>query len=389
MPKPHVSSAVMTHPVRLAQAQDLADRLRLDGLALDPDPQGPPSALRTALVAWSAVRPGAGHHLVVQDDVDAPAELLEIVGRSAVRFPDEALVFYTNWHARNGAAARLAALAGASWVRAVPDEFTPSLALCLPVASAAAFRAYARDSAERHDDELLSAFFRGRGRMSLLAVPNIVEHIGTTSINDHAAQGIRLAVCPTSAADAAPLLDRGRVLEEPGWIPYMRYGEGFVRLVGQENGADGGRGHHPWRDALPATGLTEEAVRAARLPRHLAAEVARTFGDAFAEELWTHCLLLGHQAARAARSLGPLPDGVPPDALDRLRHSAVATAGPAGLPPERRPEAGPDEARAMTALAWAAVRAGGTLGQAFPAGRATASTDAESSPDGSRPRGSS
>lgn len=361
MTKPQVSSAVMTHPVRLAQAQDLADRLRLDGLALDPAPEGPPSALRTALVAWSAAAPEASHHLVVQDDVDAPAELLEIVTNAAARFPDEALVFYTNWHARNGAAARLAALAGASWVRAVPDEFTPSLAVCLPARSAAAFRAYARDSAERHDDELLSVFFRGRGRMSLLAVPNIVEHIGTTSINDHAAQGIRLAVCPTSAADAAPLLDRGRVLEEPGWIPYMRYGEGYIRLVGQEHGADGGRGHHRWRDALPAAGLTEDTVRAARaahLPEDLAAEVARTFGGAFAEELWTHCLLLGRQAVHASRRLGPLPEGVPADALDRLRHSAVATAGPAGLPPERRPEAGPDEVRAMAALAWTAVRAG-------------------------------
>lgn len=110
MTKPQVSSAVMTHPVRLAQAQDLAERLRLDGLALDPAPEGPPSALRTALVAWSAAAPEASHHLVVQDDVDAPAELLEIVTGAAARFPDEALVFYTNWHARNGAAARLAAL---------------------------------------------------------------------------------------------------------------------------------------------------------------------------------------------------------------------------------------------------------------------------------------
>ncbi|MFF5711650.1 hypothetical protein [Streptomyces sp. NPDC012756] len=361
----HVSSAVMTHPVRLGQAQDLVDRLRLDRLALDPDPDGPPSALRTALVAWSAAAPGAGHHLVVQDDVDAPAELLEIVARAADRFPDEALVFYTNWHARNGAAARLAALAGASWVRAVPDEFTPSLAVCLPTATAAAFRAFARDSEERHDDELFTVFFRGRGRMSLLAVPNVVEHIGTSSINGHAAQGIRLAVCPTPAADAAPLLARGRVLEEPGWVPYMRYGEGCIRLVGQENGPDGGRGHQRWTEALPATGLTEETVRAARdahLPERLAAEVARTFGRPFAEELWTHCLLLGRQAAHAARRLGRAVDDVPADALDRMRHSAVATAGPAGLPPERRPEAGPDEVRAMTALAWSAVRAGERLG---------------------------
>ncbi|MFB7918510.1 hypothetical protein [Streptomyces sp. NPDC056061] len=364
MTRTRVSSAVMTHPVRLVQAQDLAGRLGLDRLAVDPDPQGPPSALRTALVAWSAAGPAASHHLVVQDDVDAPAELLEIVAESASRFPDEALVFYTNWHARNGGAARLAALAGASWVRAVPDEFTPSLAVCLPVATAAAFRSYAQGSAERHDDELFSVFFREHGRMGLLAVPNIVEHIGTSSINGHAAQGIRLAVCPTSAADAGPLLAHGRVLEEPGWIPYMRYGEGFIRLEGQERGADGGRGHHHWREALPATGLTEESIdaaRAAHLPEELAARVADTFGRSFAEELWTHCLLLGRQAAHAARGLGPAPGGVPGAAVGRMRRSAIATAGPAGLPPERRPEAGPDEVRAMAALAQSAVRAGENL----------------------------
>ncbi|WP_179199664.1 hypothetical protein [Streptomyces sp. NRRL B-24572] len=190
--------------------------------------------------------------------------------------------------------------------------------------------------------------------MSLLAVPNTVEHIGAGSINGHAAQGIRLAVCPTSATDAAPLLTRGRVLEEPGWIPYMRYGEGCIRLVGQQHGPDGGRGHHRRREALPATGLTEEAVRAARdahLPEGPAAEVARTFGGPFAEELWIHCLLLGRRAAHAAHRLGPAPDGAPAEVPDRMRHSALATEGPAGLPPERRPEAGPDEARAMTALA--------------------------------------
>lgn len=358
-----VSSAVMTHPVRLEQARELAERLRLDGLALDPEPDGPPSALRTALVAWAAADAGASHHLVVQDDVSAPPELPALVGRAAGRFPDEALVFYTNWHARNGGAARLAALAGATWVRAVPDEFTPSLAVCLPVGTAEEFRRFAEGSAERHDDELFSVFFRARGRMALIAVPNVVEHIGTSSINGHAAQGIRLAVCPTDAADAAPLLERGRVLEEPGWIPYMRYGEGYVRLVGQERGADGGRGHHRWREALPHTGLTEETVRGAvadAMPKELAAGVADRFGRAFAEELWIHCLLLGRQAAEAARRLGGT-GGVPADALARMREAAVATAGPAGLPPERRPEAGPDEVRLMSGFAWTGVSAGERL----------------------------
>ncbi|MGD3108784.1 hypothetical protein [Streptomyces sp. YGL11-2] len=361
-----ISSAVMTHPVRRAQAEGLVARLGLGGLALDPDPDGPPSALRTALVAWAAAAPGASHHLVVQDDVSGPDDLLGLVGHAVGRFPDEALVFYTNWHARNGAASRLAALAGASWVRAVPDEFTPSLSICLRVEVAADFLEFARESTQRHDDELLTGFFRTRGRMSLLAVPNVVEHVGTSSINGHATQGIRLAVCPMDAADAEQLLRHGWVLEDVGWLPYMRYGEGYVRLVGQENDPDDGRGHHRWRDALPEIGLAEERVRqtvADRMPADLASDVARLFGARFAEELWIHCLMLGRQAAVAARRYAPDADVGPMAAAAgvRLREAAVSTIGPAGLPPERRPEAGPEQKRLMTEFAWSAIRCGELL----------------------------
>ncbi|MFG2517923.1 hypothetical protein [Streptomyces sp. NPDC048527] len=360
-----ISSAVMTHPVRKAQAEELAERLGLGGLALDPDPDGPPSALRTALVAWAAAAPYASHHLVVQDDVSGPDILLDLVSKAVSRFPDEALVFYTNWHARNGSASRLAALAGAAWVRAVPDEFTPSLGVCLPVGVAAEFREYARDSVERHDDELLTRFFRSRGRMGLLAVPNVLEHIGTSSINGHATQGIRLAVCPTDAEDAEPLLRDGWVLEDLDWLPYMRYGEGYVRLAGQENDPGGGRGHHRWQDALPRIGLTEERVRdtvAERMPVDLAADVARVFGAGFAQELWIHCLMLGRQATVALDRHAP--DGArstTAPAHGRLMEAAVSTVGPAGLPPERRPEAGPAQKRLMTEFAWSAIRCGKLL----------------------------
>lgn len=68
-------------------------------------------------------------------------------------------MFHTDWHPRNGGTARLAALAGAGWVRAVPDEFTPSLAVRLPLDTVEDFPRFAADSAERHD-ELFSAFAR-------------------------------------------------------------------------------------------------------------------------------------------------------------------------------------------------------------------------------------
>ncbi|GCB87800.1 hypothetical protein ACFU90_34290 [Streptomyces noursei] len=360
-----LSSAVMTHPVRERQAAALAARLGLGGLALDPDPTGPPSALRTALVAWAARADDAGHHLVVQDDVAAPPELVELVAGSVTRFPDEALIFYTNWHARNGAAARLAALAGAGWVRAVPEEFAPTLAICLPVRTADAFRAFAAGTAERHDDEVMATFLRTEARPGLLAVPTVVEHIGTSSINGHAAQGIRLAVCPVGAAEARPLLDRGWVLEEWGWLPYMRYGEGYVRPVGHEHDADPRR-HLRWTEALPTTGLTEGQVRDV-VRRHraedAAASVGRLFGRGFADELWIHCLLLGRQAEdvarrHAARRAAAGPVG---EAAARVRAAALSTVGPAGLPPERRPELTPEHTALMAAYAEGAVRCGGRL----------------------------
>ncbi|WP_274911603.1 hypothetical protein [Streptomyces sp. WZ-12] len=369
-----LSSAVMTHPVREAQAAALAARLGLDGLARDPDPDGPPSALRTALVAWAARAAGADHHLVVQDDVAGPPELLALVAGSVARFPDEALVFYTNWHARNGAAARLAALAGAGWVRAVPEEFAPTLAICLPVGTADAFRSFAAETGERHDDEVMAAFLRTTGRSALLAVPSVVEHIGTSSINGHAAQGIRLAVCPVGVADARPLLERGWVLEEVDWLPYMRYGEGYLRPVGHERDADPRR-HPRWTEALPDTGLTEGRVRdVARRhrPGGAAAEVGRLFGTAFADELWIHCLLLGRQAEDAARRHQAPPPGSGPAgaAAARVRTAALSTVGPAGLPPERRPEVTPEHTALLTAYADSAVRRGGLLLGPVPRTRA-------------------
>ncbi|MEU9604347.1 hypothetical protein [Streptomyces sp. NPDC048057] len=369
MPRARVSSAVMTHPVRRAQAEELCARLGLGGLALDPDPEGPPSALRTALVAWGRVAEGATHHLMIQDDVAAPADLLDLVARCADRFPDDALAFYTNWHARNGAAARLAALAGAGWVRAVPEEFTPTLAISLPVALVEEFRDFARKVDERHDDEAMAAFLSAPGRRSaLLAVPTVTEHTGTSSINGHAAQGVRRAVCPADPADARPALVDGWVLEDVGWLPYMRYGEGFVRLPGQE-ATDAARLHFTWREALPRTGahLTEEdvweVVRTAR-PAEEARAVREAFGASFADELWIHCLLLGLRAEETVRRHAPggAPHDQPSLAAHRLRTAALSTVGLAGLSPEHRPAAGRHHTDLLTAYATDAVSRGVSLG---------------------------
>ncbi|MFJ9696147.1 hypothetical protein [Kitasatospora sp. NPDC101183] len=354
---PRVSASVMTHPVRRPQAEELAAWLGVGNLAVDPAPDAGPSALRTALVAWGQAAPDATHHLMVQDDVAAPAALLDLVTRAAARFPEDALVFYTNWHARNGALSRLAALAGAAWVRGVPQEFTPTLAVCLPVDMAARYREFGGRSSDRHDDEVLSAFLRPGGRMALLAVPNVAEHTGTSSINGHASQGVRKAACPVDEATARPLLADGPVLERPDWLPYMRNGEGFLQL----SWGTGPSAHVPWREALAQTGLTEEALReleASHRPAGAVREVADAFGARYAEELWLHALLLGAQARAVEARLDGAAAG--PE-LERLRERAVSTLGLASLPAEQRPGVTPGQAALLTEYAWSAIHCGRDL----------------------------
>src|SRR5262245_40763145 len=103
----------MAHPRRLNLASALVSAL--DGrpsLALDPDPGGQPSALRSVIVAWERVPDWAMHHLVLQDHVQPGADLLATVEAAAAEQPEAALAFYAHWLSWNGARTRIAARAG-------------------------------------------------------------------------------------------------------------------------------------------------------------------------------------------------------------------------------------------------------------------------------------
>ncbi len=259
---------------------------------------------------------------------------------------------------------------GAGWVRGVPEEFTPTQAVCLPVAMAEEFRRYARGSTDRHDDEVLSAYLRHTGRMSLIAVPHPVEHIDTDSIAGFEWHGVRRSACPLREPGIAAALETGRVLERPGGLPYMRRGEGHARVEGPD-GVIGTRGHAHWTVALPYLGCSEEQVH--RLvrdgrPADLAAAVGRDFGHHFADELWIHCLLLGLQAARLTRCSPEQRRHPAADRLDRrIRAAAVATLGVSSLPPEARQSVRPDQAALLKTYVRSGLRCGrGWLDGASP-----------------------
>jgi hypothetical protein len=235
-----LSASVLAHPSRAQRAQRLIDHTPNGGfsLVLDPDPDGPPSALRTALAAWRSIDPEATHHLVVQDDMILSAGLFERAQRAAAAMPDAALSFFALWDSRNGGAVRLGALAGARWV-AAGSEYTPSAILLLPRAVAAGFV----DFAERRlntwpDDILMHQYLRATGVASYVAVPNSGEHADVPSISGNRFRGPRKAVCwraeaPVSHEDSQltgmsviPFCKRGKAqcsVRIPGTVPAKWY----------------------------------------------------------------------------------------------------------------------------------------------------------------------
>ncbi|MEU8435020.1 hypothetical protein AB0F18_19255 [Streptomyces sp. NPDC029216] len=218
---PVISAAIMAHPRRLAEAGRLADALRPweAAIAVDPDPHGPPTTLRTARAAWARIGAGATHHLVLQDDVEPCRDFVRRVEAAVAEHPDAPLAFYANWNSWNGAATRAAALQGASWVPAVPGEWVPTLALLLPRHDVAALLSAVpeEDAEPEPDDVVVARELAARGRGVLISVPHLVEHVGAPSIMGNDRFGPRHSACfaddVQDAAGGRP--DAGGTLAEP------------------------------------------------------------------------------------------------------------------------------------------------------------------------------
>lgn len=189
---------VMTHPRRWAEAEALRARhpeLALD-IVVDPDPGSPPSALRTARLAWQAVTPEATHHLVLQDDAILSPDFLGSLSRAVAHAPDRPLALFVEWGCRTAAAVRLTALLGLSSTD-VLEAYVPTVALVLPADLARRFDAYVEElhGQDGPDDTVLADYLRTVGVIPHVVVPNLVQHGIGPSLVDNGADGLRRAAC--------------------------------------------------------------------------------------------------------------------------------------------------------------------------------------------------
>ncbi|MFI1226353.1 MULTISPECIES: hypothetical protein [unclassified Streptomyces] len=204
----------MTHPKRLALAEELRELLGelAPRIVVDPLPDGPPTAVRTAALAWSSAPADATHHLVLQDDLLPSREFLAVLTEEVRSVPACCLSLYAGWSKRIGAAARLAAVAGKRRF-VIEESFIPAPALLLPADLARDAGAYLDSrmaEADLGDSTLLRDFLWERGIEVQALTASPVQHDvrGSASLLARsAAKGIRRVACFRDDAGDATELD--------------------------------------------------------------------------------------------------------------------------------------------------------------------------------------
>ncbi|WP_306336310.1 hypothetical protein [Streptomyces sp. KL118A] len=329
-PEIRLSTVVMAHPRRAAAARELCARHpELDArLITDPDPEGPPSALRTARLAWQSVAPGATHHLVLQDDAILAPGFAERVRALIADRPDASLSLFTEWGSRTANAVRVAALRGDTWAPVV-DDYLPSVALVLPAPLALGFEEYAaaKTAEEDTDDVALLGYLDAAGTETVVPVANLVDHANPASLVGNDVMGPRSAACFPDAAPALPR-DRQRPQElvHLDAVPYFCWWEQLAVAYVRDAAAPDGWRRVPAEDALLERGITRERVVGAlrealdRLPHR--AFVHDRVSDVLLTEIWTTAYALGV----VTRESGGAPDFTAP-----LARTALATLAPGAL----------------------------------------------------------
>lgn len=373
--EPVLSVVVMHHPARGDVSDLVAACAPLDVRVVeDPDPDGPPSPLRTAKRAWAAVAPGATHHLVLQDDVTPVPGFAELVLRAVRARERHAVALYSNWNSpRNAYLVRAAAAAGQAWAPLGHDEWVPTLGLVLPAEGALRLAAHlaALPDDERDDDEAVVTFCAREGYPVVATLPHLLEHGDGPSLAGNDAHGARHATVPAGDAVDADAWDRPGLDREPSRSPVtlrpvavtLERSRCMLRVL--RPGA-GEPLEHPfgwgwdawswWLGVDPATVAHDVSLLVAGASPELGRVSRAALG-----ELGAACWLLGHDVART--------DWPPPAGPDASAHraAAVRTWVLSGLLPADRPENLVDE---LVAFGLDALIAGETSTAPNPGSRA-------------------
>jgi hypothetical protein len=299
-----LSAVVMTHPRRLEAAEQVRRHHPELGLriVLDPDPSGVPSALRTARVAWSAVEPGATHHLVLQDDVDLCSGITDQLLAAVADRPRAAVSLFAEFGWLTASVCRIASLLGSPWAE-VADHYVPTQGLVVEADVARGFEPWSRRLPEDDtmDDGPLLKYLRELGVPMFVTVPNMLEHMDAPSLMDHEFQGRRASVCfgPRGWNWPAPATT-------PRMVPFIHWRTGrSLCLFGRQPGG------HDWlriatdqllaRRGLPAAEQDAELDRALAAAGMDAGTVAEVERDRV-RQLWLTAFGIGVAAGELGES---------------------------------------------------------------------------------------
>jgi len=326
-----LSFAVAAHPDRLAAVNALRDRhpeLDLE-VVFDPEPHGPPMAMRSARLAWRTTPRHASHRVVLQDDVTLCRGFHDAVRAVVDVAPHDAVSMFAEWGSRAAGALRQAALAGCDFT-AVVNNYVPTQALVLPAGVARGFDAYVSlvEPATGEDDLAMARYLEMRGVRSRITVPNLVEHDSETSLVGNGFMGIRQSAC-FAAGGVLGKRWRDRVFE-PGLVPYFcgRTERAWCVIV------DGPR-RRDWR-TVPARQLllsmgTGRPELAASIAAHSHRDVIRSLVQPqHLLEAWMMARLLGVALANQAQSDGVQPDQAYRRAADEPWAAAALSTMAAG-----------------------------------------------------------
>jgi hypothetical protein len=333
-PPVRLTGAVMAHPRRLDPGRVLLDSAPsgLLDLVLDPHPDGPPTGLRTAMLAWSSIPAGSTHHLVLEDDALLAPGFFAHAERAAAAAPDAAVVFHANWCSRSGAAVRLGALAGARFVRAA-REYTPTVALLLPAAVGAGFAEFARAHTGDRDgqglwagDVIMARYLAARGVRTYVTVPNLVEHGDFPSVADNDAHGLRLSACYAGLPPDADWPSGGA--PEPDALPFFKFGLalGAVRDTATGRWSTIGADRYSSR-----VGLDPDAcLKAYDATASTVDELRHRFGDDILFGVWRTAYATGFAGRQPERFID-VEEQAAAWAVDPLVIEAARSVGPGGL----------------------------------------------------------